>query len=208
MLHTAVLISLCAAIPILSKDASVSLGQVESDLGQSVLQYRARGTAASWDCLPQKQRDAGTLYQLQMNDKRYRLHNETIFDGQSVVITSENNSNQIKFHYSLENDSGGWTDLAGTMTASATVARDLKLLWIILLGLGGLGLLISGLGLSGRLPNWQVLITSIKLKRPSIPSSPGLNTKYCPNCGNPNPMEAEFCIHCGTNFPTGPFMEA
>lgn len=103
---------------------------------------------------------------------------------------------------SSEDNGVGWIDSLDTFTATTSEAKDLKLFWIILLGLGGIGLLISGLVLSGKLPNWQELKTSIRPKHLSIPSSPGFDTKYCPHCGNLNPLKAEFCTKCGKIFPT------
>ncbi len=221
---------------ILSGDAGLLIGQFESNLEQSFSHYRLQDIAASWNRLPQKQGDINISYQLHLAGRGYQLLNQTLLNDQSAISLSGTNSNQVGFRYSpekstffqgqhntfkltstkiiesnglsLDDSSVSWTDPTDTMTATVSVVPDLTLLWIILLGLGGIGLIISGLGLSGRLPNWQELTSSIKPKHYSVLPSPGLNTKYCPNCGNLNPMEAEFCTNCGTNFPPGPFMEA
>jgi hypothetical protein len=251
MLLTALLISSCATIPIQSTDteltlksgerweieslivlpssASLSLGQFESNLEQSLSQYRSRGIVASWYRLPQNQGDSNISYKLQMAGRGYQLLNQTIFSGQSATSLIGTNSNQVEFRYSpssstffqgqhntfkltskkvietngslLNSNTVAWTDPIGDMTATVLAGTDLKLLWIILLGLGGIGLLFAGLGLSDRLSNWPLPTTPTRTNFSPIPPSSGFNTKYCPNCGSLNPEKAEFCTKCGRKFP-------
>lgn len=81
---------------------------------------------------------------------------------------------------------------------------DLTWLWILLLVIGGIGIIVSGLGISGKLPksNYRAsfLPDDPSKEQPSTLHSP--NKKYCPQCGTANPPEAGFCVNCGTHFPS------
>jgi len=210
--------------------ASLALSQFESNLDQYLAQYKSQGIVASWSRLPQKQGDTGIGYQIQMRGSGYQLLNQTLFNNQLVVSPSSTDANQVDFHYSPDSstyfqgqhntfrlvskkvvDSNGlllndttvsWNDPTGTMIATALVAQDLSLLWIILLALGGVGLIISGFGISGRLPDWRLNGRPMKPTYPETPSYSCFNTKYCVKCGALNPNEATFCTSCGTEIPS------
>lgn len=97
-----------------------------------------------------------------------------------------------------------WNDFFREVTVAESTATDLTWLWIILLALGGIGFIVAGLGLSGRLPNRQPKILSppASSSKQQFPTPPSANNKYCPQCGTANPQEAGFCIKCGAQFPS------
>lgn len=80
---------------------------------------------------------------------------------------------------------------------------DITWLWIILLGLGGIGFILAGLRVSGKLPKWNKA-SPLSNSRSGEQSAVGLqiNNRYCPQCGTANPLKAGFCIKCGNQFPS------
>jgi ribosomal protein L40E len=215
---------------VLPSNANSSLGQFENSLEETVSGYQSQGIQASWKVLPQEQGITNISYQVQMAGIGYQLLNQTLFGGQAVVSISKDYPNVVEFHYLpsnftfdpgqqnsfrltstkivesngllLDDSSVTWTDPSGILTARVSVAPDRTLIWVTLLGLGGIGLLIAGLGLSGKLPSRYLLRIPTKTDHLAIPSSSGFETKYCLHCGALNPEEAEFCTKCGTEFTT------
>lgn len=86
---------------------------------------------------------------------------------------------------------------------AAAASTDLTWLWIILLGLGGIGFILAGLGVSGKLPKWrQFSPPSSGRAVEHSPSATQIDHKYCPQCGTANPLKAGFCTKCGKQFPS------
>jgi len=98
-----------------------------------------------------------------------------------------------------------WTDTYWPIASieSMMANNDMTWLWIVLLALGGIGFIVAGLGVSGKLSKRQQGSPpsrngSLEQSSASLP----LNDKYCPQCGTANPQEAGFCIKCGFQFPS------
>lgn len=96
-------------------------------------------------------------------------------------------------------------DLSWAMLSLQSLAatQDLTWLWIVLLALGGIGFIVAGLGVSGKLtkrPKVQTPIIGRSIEQSSV-SPPG-NNKFCPQCGTANPLQAGFCVSCGARFPS------
>ena len=98
-----------------------------------------------------------------------------------------------------------WTDPYWAMATTETIAAgtDMTWLWIVLLGLGGIGFILAGLGVSGKLSKRQKTppASSSRSAEQSVAALP-LNNKYCPQCGTANPLNAGYCTKCGTQFPS------
>jgi ribosomal protein L40E len=83
------------------------------------------------------------------------------------------------------------------------VSKDQTMLWIILLGLGGIGFILAGLAVSGKLSRRQKAPPQSTNRSAELsPIATPFNSKYCPQCGTANPLEAGFCTKCGTQFPS------
>jgi ribosomal protein L40E len=82
-------------------------------------------------------------------------------------------------------------------------SSDLTWLLIILLGLGGIGFILAGLRVSGKLPKWnKASLPTIRRSSEQSLVAPQINSKYCPQCGTANPLTAGFCTKCGNKFPS------
>jgi hypothetical protein len=91
-----------------------------------------------------------------------------------------------------------WTNLYLAIAAGA----DLTWLWITLLALGGIGFILAGLGVSGKLPKWRPSSPPSGSSSSEHSSTPSQFNKYCPQCGTANPLKAGFCTKCGNQFPS------
>ncbi len=98
-----------------------------------------------------------------------------------------------------------WTDAYWAIATieSIMAGTDMTWLWIVLLGLGGIGFILAGLGVSGRLPKWHKASPPPSSRSvEQSPTAPQVNNKYCPQCGTANLLKAGFCTKCGNQFPS------
>ena len=91
-----------------------------------------------------------------------------------------------------------WTNLYLAIAADT----DLTWLWIVLLALGGIGFILAGLGVSGKLPEWRQSSPPSGSRSAKHSFTPSQFNKYCPQCGTVNPLQAGFCTKCGNRFPS------
>jgi len=97
-----------------------------------------------------------------------------------------------------------WTDTYWPIASieSMMAGNDMTWFWIVLLGLGSIGFILAGLGVSGKLPKWHQS-SPPSSNRSAEHSSVALQVnKYCPQCGTANPLKAGFCTECGNKFPS------
>ena len=199
---------------VLPGDVKILVGQIQESLDQVISNFESKGVNASWGLLQQQPNETNINYR------------------KSISGTNFDSLNQVEFHYSpqlipflqgLENkltlmgskffsanqvlmdmEIVQWTDPSSQMTVVESTAKDLTWLWIILLALSGIGFILAGLGVSGKLPKWNKKAPSHTTSRSNeeSPASLPVNNKYCPQCGTANPLEAGFCIKCGVQFPS------
>ena len=97
-----------------------------------------------------------------------------------------------------------WTDIYWPVATivSMKANNDMTWVWIVLLALGGIGFILAGLGLSGKLPKWHKSSLPSGSRSAEHSSIPSQVNKYCPQCGTANLLKAGFCTKCGNQFPS------
>lgn len=136
----------------------------------------------------------------------FRFH--TSFQLHHFIVVSDNSSRPTDSMFLSANGAlmniGAvlWIDSFRASGSAQSTATDLTLLWIILLAIGGIGFILAGLGISGRLSKRKPQASSTRSSQEQSPAPlPAIN-KYCPQCGTENPIRAGFCTRCGTQLPS------
>ena len=215
---------------VLPSEAELLVEQNQASLEQLVLDFQSKGVNASWELLQQQPNETNISYRVSISGTSFNSLNQVVFNGEEVVSFDASSNKQVEFHhlpqfssfmqgqhntFTLKSakilsangeviDKGKvqWVDPSGEMTAVVSIVADLTWLWITLLGTGGIGFIVAGLGLSGKLPRRQQKAASSADHSIEQPPSPlPAHNKYCPQCGTVNPLTAGFCIKCGTQFP-------
>lgn len=217
---------------VLPAEAEVLVEQYQGSFDEQIANYRSEGVNASWIRLQQQPNETNISYLISLSGQGFDTLNQVVFDGEQVILPDHSIENQVGFHhiprtspfmqgrnniFTLKSaniitsngqviNSGKvqWVNPSGEMTAVVTIGRNLTLLWIILLGIGGIGFIIAGLGISGKLPKRHQKApypSSDNTIKQSTISSPEMK-KYCPQCGVENPKIAGSCINCGFQFPS------
>lgn len=217
---------------VLPAEAELLVEQYQGSFDEQIANYRAKGVNANWIRIQQQPNETNISYLISLSGQGYDTLNQVVFNGEQVLSPDRSIENQVAFNHLprtspfmkgrsntftlksanvissngqvIENGKVQWVNPSGGMTAVVTVGSDLTLLWIILLGVGGIGFIIAGFGISGKLPRRQqkvILSSSDTSIKQSTPSSSDAK-KYCPKCGVENPQMAGFCINCGFKFPS------
>lgn len=216
---------------VLPGEAEFLVGQNQAYLEQQVSDFQSKGVNASWTLLQQQPNETNISYQVSISGTSFDSLNRIVFNDEGVVSFDTSSNTQVVFRhrpqlspfmqgqhntFSLKSakilsangmmiDKGKvqWVDPYGEMIAVISIAEDLTWLWITLLGVGGIGFIVAGLGVGGKLPKRQPRATSSDNYSREQRSSPLLlANKYCPQCGTSNPQGAGFCFKCGTQFPS------
>ncbi len=209
--------------------AKLLVEQNQASLDQQIATYRAQGINASWLQVPQSQGETTVSYQLSISGTGFDRLNTVIFNGETVVSQDPSDPKQVIFRHlpysspfmqgqtntftlkgsKVLNTNGNilsdgrvqWVNPSGEMSAVVSTAGRLTLLWVLLMVLGGIGLLVAGLGISGRLPERRQKTPVPAYASQQVPPA-AIQSKYCPQCGKANPMQAGFCTDCGFHFPS------
>jgi len=216
-------------VVVLPADVAPLLAQYQTTLNQMVAEVRLQGVDASWELVSQAQNDPNISYKMNFRGTGYDQLNQVMFEGVPAVTVDPSDGTRVQFQYApqfsrfaqgqhnkftlkcsevlstngVTVDKGRvqWVDPPGEMSAVVSTALDLTWLWISLLGVGGMGFIFAGLGVSRKLPKRQTRASSLAPVYSAALPLPQLNVKYCPQCGGQNSLEAGFCAHCGTRMP-------
>lgn len=216
-------------VAVLPGEANIVAQQYQAGLDQMVMEVRSKGITATWEILPQESNNTNITYRVNFSGQGYDLLNQDIFGSRSVVLMNPSTKDQVQFAFDpsdslftqgtqynsftlksskilstngnlMNNGSVRWVNPTRVMVATVSTAPALTWLWISLLGVGCVGIVVSGVGIWRR-SSAQKLVTIASTAMPfQVQVSQG-NTKYCPQCGQRNSVEAGFCPHCGSKFP-------
>lgn len=217
---------------VLPVEASIVAQEYQASLNDIVSEMNSKGIIASWEMIPQGPNNTNISYRLKFSGSGYGNLNAYIFENPSSLTSDPNEANQVKFNFDprlslisqgqhntftlnsskilssngivVDTGSVQWVDPTTMMTAVVSTAPDRMWLWIVLLIVGGIGFIVAGLGVSGKLSTRQhpMPVTLSVDSGGNLSKSISNSEKFCPKCGTSNPLEAGFCIKCGIQFPS------
>lgn len=216
-------------VVVLPAEAGLYAQLYQTTLDQTVLEMRSKGVTASWELLPRQAEETNISYKMNFSGTGYENLNQYILEKPSAITVDPSTNSQVTFTYDprdslfsqgenntfilrgtkilssngdlIDRGSVQWSNPTTTMTAVLSTSPDLTWLWITLLGAGGMGSIIAGLGVSGKLPARRSRSSLAPPQPIPVPTPQPEGIKFCPQCGKQNPAGAGFCTHCGFQLP-------
>jgi len=190
---------------VLPNETEFLVGQNQETWDQIISDYESRWVKTSWEVLPQKPNETKIDYRKSNSQANFDSLNQVEFHHSNQPLPFMKGSKHLSANAVLM-DMGivQWTLPFREVIVIRLTATDLTWLWIVLLVLSGIGFIVAGFGVSGKLPKRQQKMSSPIPYHPTeqFPSPLPTDKKYCPQCGTANPQEAGFCIKCGFQFPS------
>ena len=208
-------ISSCGrVIPVSSThgEPSIFAKQDQTSFGPKISEIKIKGVIAPREPLPKKPNTTKRSFRKSSGSSTNSLDRFQFplsFQTHAFIVVPESKSKLIDSVYLSANGAvmnmGAvlWIDSFRAARFVESTATDLTWLWIILLAVGGIGFILAGLGVSGKLPKWpKAFPPSGSHSTEQSPAVLPINNKYCPQCGTASPLQAGFCTKCGAQFPS------